>query len=246
MSEIEYKQLNFELKDFDVETGVFEGYASTWDIDLGRDRAVKGCFNKCLETKRFSEIDILFNHDDQEIIGELLEAKEDDTGLYIKAQLYVGDIQRASEVKFLMDKGKLNKMSIGYIAEKKAYVEGIRELKQINLIEISVVKKPMNPNASILLVKSVEDLPEFKSLADIEDLLKGLGCSNAAATAIISKVAEFKKVSDEGEPHEEKSEQGDPAEEKTEEPESEVHDDMSNLLEEKLSNLSNLLKEMKG
>ena len=238
MNKIEHKEFKFEVKNFDEETGRFSGYASTWDIDLGNDRVVKGAFLDCIEKKDFNDIDILSNHDSRLIIGEVKGLHEDEKGLFLEGQLFVDDIKLAQETRFLMKKDKLKSMSIGYMIETKAFEDGVRLLKKIDLIEVSIVKRPMNPEAAITTVKSVDDLPEFKSLSDIEDFLKSLGCSNNAATAVISNV---KKISTEGEPQE-NADQGDP-ESKEDEPQ-EVH--VTEEYKEASSALDKLINELQG
>jgi len=237
---LEYKELSFNVKEFNEETGEFEGYASTRDVDLGNDKVMEGAFMKCLDSKEYKDIDILYSHDSKEIIGEPVILVEDQKGLFVKANLYVDGIQRAKEVKYLMKKNKLNKMSIGYRVKDYQFNKGVRELKEVDLVEISVVRHPMNPEANITGVKSVMDLPEFKSLSDVSDFLKTLGCSNNASDLLISKITEFKTISDEGEPQEKESIEGEPHETKTEPKEVHAKDDKASLaLSELLNNLKN-------
>jgi uncharacterized protein len=215
---IQYK--NFEVVDlkFDEETGVFEGYGSTFgNKDRGNDVVVNGAFSKCLSTKKLEEIDLLYSHDVKEIIGEFLEMREDGKGLWFKGRLWVNNIKRAAEVHFLMLKKKLKAMSIGFITIEREFKGRVRYLKELDLLEISVVRRPMNTRATITGVKSMtvdEVNEEIKSLADVEELFKELGLSDKASNAVIAKIAEFKKISAEPEKKKEgtdenKGDQGD-------------------------------------
>lgn len=204
----EYKQVDIKMDSFDAETGIFEGYGSTFgNKDLGGDIVVKGAFSKCLASKDLHDIDMLYSHDGKEIIGEFILIHEDEKGLKFKGQLYLKNIQRADEVYFLMQKGKLKSMSIGYYTLDSEYDGKARMLKELELVEISVVRHPMNPEADITGVKQVtrDDLVEVKSLSDIEKLLQKQNISNRASTDIIAMIMDFKKLSTEGEPHAEDS-----------------------------------------
>jgi len=89
----------FELK-FLAETGVFEGYASVFNVtDKVNDRILPGAFKASLELfrKEGRLPPLLWQHDSKEPVGSLLEIYEDSHGLFIKGELFVNDIPLAGE-----------------------------------------------------------------------------------------------------------------------------------------------------
>ena len=166
---MEYKTLDFELAEVDAETGVFEGYASVFDvIDLGGDMIERGAFTKTLQ-ERAKRVRLCHQHDWKEVIGKPIELREDDHGLWIKAQLAL-DVQRAREDYALLKMDALDGLSIGYDPIKVASgntTDGnnVRVLKEIKLYEISLVTEPMN---QLSLVTSVKEAPEPEQPAGAE------------------------------------------------------------------------------
>jgi len=159
---MERKTVNFAVKQFDEETGVFESYAATFSQypDAYGDIIDPGAFAKTLKESG-KRVKILWNHNVQEPIGKPLEMREDENGLYIKGKLSLG-VQRAREVLSLMKDGVINEMSIGYDPIKEAFKDGIRHLKEVKLWDVSPVTFAANPEAVVLSVKGAttfDDLP---------------------------------------------------------------------------------------
>ena len=180
---MEYKSLDFEIKAINDE-GVFSGYASTFgNVDLVGDIVQKGAFMKTL-TKGVNSVLMLWQHDNSQIVGEFTRLEEDEKGLFFEGKLFVKDIKQAAEAHFLMLKKLIKAVSIGYRIESKSFDSaGNRLLKQVDLMEISLVTFPANPEATIDAVKSVEDMTarEFeKSLRDV------IGLSQKQAKALMS------------------------------------------------------------
>lgn len=153
-----------EVKSFNDATGEFEGYASTYgNVDLGNDVVVKGAFDDAIaEFKSTGRMPSMFyEHDKKEPIGEWLEMKSDDKGLWVKGRIWIGKGIARAEQAYLMLKSNGNKgLSIGFIAKAINRVkDGARNVRQIlkaALIETSVVGFPMNPAAQVISVKSAD------------------------------------------------------------------------------------------
>lgn len=186
----ETKTFSFEvkaIKDDDKNHFTFEGYASTFgNKDLGEDIIMAGAFTKSLEEDK--EVPILWQHNMQDPIGKSVELSEDDNGLYIKAILPKDDDLVKGRVMPQMKIGSIKEMSIGYFVKDFEYKEEVRLLTELQLFEVSLVTKAMNPRALITGMKSLEDLSEIK---DVESVLKGNGFSNKEAKTLISKVKEI-------------------------------------------------------
>lgn len=164
--------LGYELKELkatdDSSGGVFSGYASTWEKDLYDDVIVKGAFEQTLSAdfnNGGAGIPIHWQHKDDspnDVIGETLSAVEDEHGLLITAKLDT-DIAEGKRAYDLLKRGLIHQMSIGFIAEKTAWVEseeskspwdGYREIRQLKLFEISLVQVAANQGAEVLEVKA--------------------------------------------------------------------------------------------
>jgi len=163
------------------EDGEFSGYASTFgNKDRGGDRVLAGAFRKTLE-RGAPAIKMLRDHDHQKIIGEWIEAREDSKGLFVRGRIFK-EIPLGAETLFLMRKGQLNSLSIGYrtIDAEYHHQEDVRDLKELDLWEISVVIFPMNEAATIDQVKN--DL----QAKDIERILRDASVPRAFAKMIVN------------------------------------------------------------
>jgi HK97 family phage prohead protease len=169
-NKVEHGSFAFEIKAVDEGAGTIEGYASTWNIDQGNDIITKGAFAKTIKERvPAGKVKLLDSHrwDATSTIGTIIEATEDDHGLYIKAKFASSPDAQAIRTKVM--EGHLDRMSIGYIAVKERYendkVHGlVRHLDEVKLYEVSVVAFPMNEEAQITSVKSLEAMvEEFKA-----------------------------------------------------------------------------------
>ena len=79
--------------------GEFEGYASVWgSVDLGGDMIERGAYKNTLDewANKGQLPQLLYYHQDQMLIGDWLEMREDEKGLYVKGRLWVkGDLKIA-------------------------------------------------------------------------------------------------------------------------------------------------------
>jgi HK97 family phage prohead protease len=146
---VEFK--TFKKEKLDEEKRIFEGYAATWDLDEGGDIIHQGAFSKTIN-ERGNRIKVLWQH--YEAIGKPIEMREDEKGLYVKAQ--ISDTQLGRDAMQLLKDGVIDTMSIGYCVPegKSDIIEGIRHIKEIKLYEFSVVTFPMNEKAIITNVKN--------------------------------------------------------------------------------------------
>ena len=183
----EIKRMAFEAKEFtrDDNFFYFEGYASTsGNVDLGNDIIVKGAFAKSLITT--PEVLLLWQHNMSKPIGVSVELREDEKGLFMKGRISIRTTLGKDAAILLEDK-VIKEMSIGFFATTTDRVDDIRYIREIELFEVSLVSKAMNPQA---LIKSLE------SLKDVEQSLKDLGLSNTEAKGLISKIKEFSNQRD--------------------------------------------------
>tara|TARA_R110000744_G_scaffold49636_3_gene107802 strand:+ start:1078 stop:1818 length:741 start_codon:yes stop_codon:yes gene_type:complete len=153
---------NFDIK-ADVEDddkGEFEGYGSIFgNKDLGNDVVEPGAFAKSLRRRKPKSVKMLWQHKQDEPIGVFDMITEDGEGLAVKGRLALGT-QRGREAYELMKMGALDGLSIGYKVDpdKQEYDSRRRRrmLKEIDLMEISLVTFPMNPQARVSAVKGAD------------------------------------------------------------------------------------------
>ena len=187
----EIKTFPFEVKQVDEANNyfTFNGYASTFgNIDLGDDIIVRGAFTNTLAKN--SQVPILWQHQMTEPVGISIELYEDDKGLFIKGNLPKEDTLVSGRIIPQMKVGSIREMSIGFFTKDAEMEKGIRLIKEIELFEVSLVTKAMNPQAIVSGFKSME------SIRDIEQSLKDMGLSNSEAKTLISKVKEFSSQRD--------------------------------------------------
>jgi HK97 family phage prohead protease len=151
----EIKTFPFEVKQVDEANNyfTFNGYASTFgNIDLGDDIIVRGAFTNTLAKN--SQVPILWQHQMTEPVGVSIELYEDDKGLFIKGNLPKEDTLVSGRIIPQMKVGSIREMSIGFFTKQSDMEKGVRLLKEIELFEVSLVTKAMNPQAIVSGFKS--------------------------------------------------------------------------------------------
>lgn len=137
-----------------TDAGEVEGLASVFGTaDLGGDVVHKGAFAGAKPP-----LPMLASHDQADVVGVWDALEEVPEGLRVKGRLLVNDVARAAEVRALILSGAMSGLSIGYVARKAAKrVGGGRDLRAVDLLEVSVVAVPMHPGARILSAKSEKE-----------------------------------------------------------------------------------------
>jgi hypothetical protein len=129
----------------------FAGYAALFDRpDKGGDIIRKGAFAKALE--RAGEVPLLWQHKAGAVIGRIEHLSEDRRGLRVIAELGEGaDAARAAK---LVRSGRLDGLSFGYRVREAKSSGGVRELVELDLVEVSLVANPMQPKARVHAVET--------------------------------------------------------------------------------------------
>lgn len=176
-----------EFKFDEARKGFFSGYASKFNgVDSYGDTILPGAYAQTLSNRQ-RPIQMRWNHFGP-VIGKWTKAVEDDHGLYVEGELTPGH-STADDVYALMKHGAVNGLSIGFrIPPGGSAKDGkLRQLKRIDLVEISVVEEPADLGARIGDVKSAID--QIESLKQAEAFLRdGCGLSWTAATALVSQI----------------------------------------------------------
>ena len=127
----------------------FAGYAAVFDRpDGGGDIIRKGAFLDSL--RRAGEVPLLWQHKAGRVLGRIEHLSEDKRGLRVIARLDGGAEGR--RVGALLQDGKLDGLSFGYrVREARSGVH--RELIGLDLVEVSLVAKPMQRLARVHAVQ---------------------------------------------------------------------------------------------
>ena len=180
-------QLKFAADDA---LGSFTGYASTFggDPDSHGDLIAPGAFAASLarHSAAGTRPALLWQHDQANPVGVWNSFEEDAQGLLSSGRLTL-DVPQAKAAHALAKDGALA-LSIGYTVPPGGaeLVNGARLLKQIDLVEVSLVAIAANPNARIVSVKSAFD-PSNPNPRDFERAARDvLGLSAREAKRLMS------------------------------------------------------------
>lgn len=158
---------------------VIKGFANTSDRDRVGDVVLPSAFEKSLAEYLENPV-ILFQHNWDKVIGKCIKAEivseGDQQGLYIEAE--ISGAKDVEEVKTKIAEGILKTFSIGYNELDAEYDEGsgVNVVKELELLEISVVTIPCNPKAKFT-AEVEQEKTEEKSVLDLDGLFDYLADS---------------------------------------------------------------------
>lgn len=152
------KNLNFSFKITSVTKDasgecLIEGYANTNDKDRVGDVVLPSAFEKSLATYMGNPI-LLFQHNWDQPCGVVQTAEITDKGLMVKAR--VSDSRE--DIKMMVREGVLRTFSIGYneLDSDMDHTTNTKIVKNLELLEISVVSIPANAEAKFTVDGSTE------------------------------------------------------------------------------------------
>lgn len=142
---------------------IIEGYANTSTKDRVGDVVLPQAFEKSLKTYMNNPV-LLANHDWNDPCGVVLSTEITDKGLWIKARIS----NTRDDIKTLIREGCLRTFSIGYNEVTADYDEASKTkyIKELELLEISVVTVPANTEA---MFTTAEVKQELEAAAKTED-----------------------------------------------------------------------------
>jgi hypothetical protein len=135
------------------------GYAAVFgNEDSHGDIIEKGAFTNTIQSFLSRKVNLYSSHslDARDMLGTVTKMQEDDFGLYFEAE--ISSAPSAQDLAIKAREGHLNEVSIGFFITDKELIKDaqgrrIRHIKEIELIEISLVSRASNPKARTLLVK---------------------------------------------------------------------------------------------
>lgn len=143
-----------------IDSIFIEGYANTTSTDRSGDVITAEAWNKGLANYLKNPI-ILAYHDHDEPIGRMTEHRVDANGLWVKARISAA----AEDVFNLVKDGILTAFSVGFYIKDAEYnnLLDLFIIKELELIEISVVSVPCNQDSLFDLSKSFDTPAALKS-----------------------------------------------------------------------------------
>ena len=136
----------------------FAGYAAVFGHpDRGGDVVKAGAFARALRQAQDSRggagaVPLLWQHEPGRPIGRIEYLREDKRGLRVIGRLSEGSAGR--EAAALLKDGAVGGLSFGYRV-REAHGEQPRELRDLELVEVSLVTFPMRPKARVHAVADV-------------------------------------------------------------------------------------------
>ncbi len=151
---------------------MIEGYANTSSKDRVGDIVLPDAFAKSLPTYQKNPV-ILLNHDWNDVIGRCVHQEITDKGLFIKAKIS----NTREDIKTLINEGCYSTFSIGYNEIDADYDDSTKTkyIKELELLEISVVSVPANTEAMFTQITEKTETASAEEKGDEEKKAKKVG-----------------------------------------------------------------------
>jgi HK97 family phage prohead protease len=166
------RAFDFEVKSVDDE-GKFAGYASVFgNVDSYNEIVAPGAFADSLSDLAAKKrgLPTLWQHRTGEPIGnwDMSSLREDDAGLYGIGQLWLDESPYARIAHRGMKANAITGLSIGYYVRDSSMDQktGIRTLKKLDLVEISIVTNPANDAARVDSIKALLEHGTYPTLRE--------------------------------------------------------------------------------
>lgn len=131
---------------------IIEGYAALFGVaDQMRDVVRAGAFASSLH--RSPRLPMLVEHDARLMAGEWIDVHEDGRGLFLRGEIR-DDMPGAARAKRMIARG-IDGLSIGFVPIVQHRSASGRLLSEIDLLEVSIVTHPMQPQARLVLAREL-------------------------------------------------------------------------------------------
>lgn len=192
------KSMRTRAFDYEVkavkEDGFFSGYGSVFgNVDAYNEVVAPGAFAESLAETRAKgrTFPVLWQHRSGEPIGSwnIESLREDSHGLFGEGELWLDDSPYARIAHRGMMSKAITGLSIGYYVREDSFDEKtrIRTLKNLELVEISVVTTPANDDARVDAVKAMIAQGGLPTLKEFEQILREAGFSKSQAAVIANR-----------------------------------------------------------
>jgi len=155
-------ELVMEIRSVDADAREMVGMIAPYDEvtyltpDPNGERILRGAFAKSIR-QRGGKIPLLRNHDQSRKIGTSMRFVDSDDGLVGEFKIVPGD--HGDAMLDDLRNGCLDMLSVGFQAIRAGRgADGVREVKEGRLVEVSVVALPAYAGAAVLAVRNGQDL----------------------------------------------------------------------------------------
>lgn len=146
-----------------TDDGIIEAYLTKFGtVDEYRSTFTPGSFKKTFQ-ERGEKIKMLWDHDN--LIGHVIECREDGYGPWIKGQINM-ETNAGREAFAHLKAGDVDAMSFGFSVVQDKIEDDIRVISEVRCMEVSPVIFPANEQAKIVNVRA-EDFNETADLATL-------------------------------------------------------------------------------
>lgn len=110
-----------------------------------------GAFSRTLSAPTAANIRAIYEHDNKALLGKVgsstLRLKEDADGLAFELDL--PDTTLGRDLAELVKRGDVSGCSFGFIPTKETWLDNLRELRDVDLHEITLTASPAYPETSV-------------------------------------------------------------------------------------------------
>ena len=182
-------------------TGEISGYASVWDVpDLDGDVVRKGAFGRSINNQiAAGKVMLMARHfrdggDAMEVVGKIIEAREDNVGFWIRAKLSSSSVAQKLRDDILLAPEAYG-MSVGWRNVAGGYqplASGTgQEYTEMNLKEVTITLRPANEDTiGTVKAKTVEAIEE--RLDRLEGMIEKLSTPVEPVTTTAESTVEEK------------------------------------------------------
>ncbi|WOS61377.1 HK97 family phage prohead protease [Sinorhizobium fredii] len=163
--------------------GVVEGLAAAFgNVDRGGDVFRRGAFARTIREIADENIQLpmLWSHTAEHVIGHWHELRETERGLNVKGRLNLQTAEGVQAHRHIVA-GDVSGLSVGFVLPpngRRYLKDGVFEITDCDLVEVSCVAVPANPKARISNVKSIG------TKAELADFLHDAGLAKTAAARV--------------------------------------------------------------
>ena len=193
-----FKTLNFkaEIQDVDLEKRTVTGYFSKFgNVDSDNDIIVSGAFARTIREngpEGKNRIKHLKNHNPNQMIGKVVDLKEDSVGLFFKSIMSTNSFGKDALIEY--QEGLLTEHSIGFIILQSDETEdGIRLIKEIKLFEGSAVTWGSNEDTPVIDIKGMTYPQLADELDSVVKYCKVGGLSDELLSSVEIKIRQIQQ-----------------------------------------------------
>jgi uncharacterized protein len=132
----------------------------------GGERFARGAFKRTVANQKGRLPKLFRNHDHDQAIGVAAEFRDTDDGLL--ASWRIADTPSGNAVLQEVREGVLDSLSVGFRALREDVVEGVREVREAHLFEVSLVPLPAYLGAQVLSLRSADEPPQLPPRPEVD------------------------------------------------------------------------------